>query len=105
MRYVFKFLIDEEIRGDSIMLLETSLPNYHFPYKTLYDEAWDSEWAEDWGKIREIFQIIDRLDTLFQKLDVSVLRELTQQKLILDLKKYAYSLSKVIEEKYWDADQ
>lgn len=77
-----------------------AMPTMVFPYKTVYDEAWDEEWAEDWRKITEIFQKIDELEILFNSLYVSVLRELTQQKLIIDLKKYAYSLSKVIIDKY-----
>ena len=74
--------------------------NFVFPYKTVYDENWDREWAEDWRKIEEIFATINRLESLFNGLQVSVSRELTQKKLILDLQKYAYSLSKVICEKY-----
>ncbi|MHA1775634.1 MAG: hypothetical protein DRO88_05495 [Promethearchaeia archaeon] len=76
------------------------MPTMVFPYKTVYDEAWDEEWAADWKKITEIFEKIEELEQLFNSLYVSVLRELTQQKLILDLKKYAYSLSKVIIDKY-----
>lgn len=71
-----------------------------FPYTTVFDETWDEEWAKDWHKITEIFENIDQLEELFDGLDVSILRELTQKKLIIDLKKYAYSLSKVIIEKY-----
>ena len=74
--------------------------NYVFPYTTIGDEPWDSEWAEDWRKITAIFETIDKLEAQFKALDVSVLRELSQKKLIIDLKKYAYSLSKVIEHKY-----
>ena len=72
------------------------------PYKTVFDEPWDYEWAEDWSKISEIFTTIDDLERQFNGLEVSVLRELTQRKLILDLQKYAYSLSKVIVDKYID---
>ncbi|MHA1672655.1 MAG: hypothetical protein ACTSYI_03425 [Promethearchaeota archaeon] len=71
-----------------------------FPYTTVYDEVWDEEWSEDWRKITDIFETIDHLEDLFEGLEVSVLRELTQQKLILDLKRYAYSLSKVIIDKF-----
>ncbi|WP_457556695.1 hypothetical protein [Candidatus Harpocratesius sp.] len=77
-----------------------AISSMFFPYKTLYDEAWDEEWAQDWKKITEIFDKIEQLEQLFNSLYVSVLRELSQQKLILDLKKYAYSLSKVIIDKY-----
>jgi hypothetical protein len=71
-----------------------------FPYKTVNDEPWDSEWANDWQKIRAIFDHIDALEDLFNQLDVSILRELTQKKIIIDLQKYAYSLSKIIDQKY-----
>ena len=71
-----------------------------FPYKTVNSEPWDQEWSEDWRKITEIFAHIDRLEELFNSLDVSILRELTQKKIIIDLQKYAYSLSKIIEQKY-----
>lgn len=72
------------------------------PYKTVFDEEWDFEWAADWNKVSAIFTTIDDLERQFGALDVSVLRELTQRKLILDLQKYAYSLSKVIVDKYQD---
>ena len=71
-----------------------------FPYKTAYDEPWDSAWAEDWKKITDIFGLIDELENTFNNLDVSVLRELSQKKLIIDLQKYAYSLSVWIQTKY-----
>jgi len=73
-----------------------------FPYKTVMDEPWDALWAEDWHKIEEIFDTIANLEGLFNSLEVSILREFTQKKLILDLQKYAYSLSKVIREKFAD---
>ena len=64
------------------------------------DTYWDEEWATDWINITEIFNSIDSLEKLFGEMDVSILRQLSQQKLILGLKHYAYSLSKVIEQKY-----
>ena len=73
-----------------------------FPYKTLYDEEWDQEWAEDWAKIRVLFNTIDHLEDILNDFEVSILRELTQKKIILDLQKYAYSLSKIIKNKYSD---
>ena len=73
-----------------------------FPYKTVYDEQWDQEWSDDWRKMEEIFKTIHNLEELFGSLHVSILREITQKKLILDLQQYAYSLSKVIVEKYSD---
>ena len=71
-----------------------------FPYKTAYDEQWDENWAADWKKISEIFDLIDELEATFDTLEVSVLRELSQKKLIIDLQKYAYSLSVWIQNKY-----
>ena len=71
-----------------------------FPYTTVYDEVWDEEWSEDWRKITDMFATIDHLEDIFEGLEVSIMRDLTQQKLILDLKKYAYSLSKIIIEKF-----
>ncbi len=73
---------------------------FDYPYTTVGEEPWDSEWAEDWRKITAIFETIDQLEAQFKQLEVSVLRELSQKKLIIDLKKYAYSLSKIIEQKY-----
>ncbi len=71
-----------------------------FPYKTAYDEQWDETWAADWKKISDIFDLIDELESTFNTLEVSVLRELSQKKLIIDLQKYAYSLSIYIKNKY-----
>jgi len=71
-----------------------------FPYKTAYDEQWDEAWANDWKKIHEIFDLVDELEATFNTLEVSILRELSQKKLIIDLQKYAYSLSVWIQNKY-----
>ena len=71
-----------------------------FPYKTAYDEQWDETWAADWKKISEIFNLIDELESIFNTLEVSILRELSQKKLIIDLQKYAYSLNLWIQQKY-----
>ncbi len=71
-----------------------------FPYKTAYDETWDEAWANDWKKIHEIFDLVDELEATFNTLEVSILRELSQKKLIIDLQKYAYSLSRWIQQKY-----
>ncbi len=71
-----------------------------FPYKTAYDETWDEAWAKDWKKIHEIFDLVDELEATFNTLEVSVLREFSQKKLIIDLQKYAYSLSVWIMQRY-----
>jgi hypothetical protein len=60
----------------------------------------DKEWAHDWNVIVDIFNNIDHLKKLFNKLDVSYLRELQQNIIILNLEKYAWSLQKYIIEKY-----
>jgi len=60
----------------------------------------DSEWANDWQTIVEIFDVIDHLQMLFQKLDVPYLRQIQQQVLILNLEKYTWSLQNYIIEKY-----
>ncbi|MHA1642813.1 MAG: hypothetical protein ACTSUX_07075 [Promethearchaeota archaeon] len=60
----------------------------------------DTEWAHDWKIIVNIFEEIERLEDLFKRLDVSPLREMQQEILILNLKKYAWSLQNYIVEKY-----
>jgi len=71
-----------------------------FPYKTLYDERWDEAWSNDWKKISDIFDLVDELEATFNTLEVSILREVSQKNLIIDLQKYAYSLSVWIQNKY-----
>jgi len=63
-------------------------------------EIQDKEWAEDWKTIVEIFNSIDYLSNLFNKLDVPYLREIQQKLLILNLEKYVWSLQNYIIEKY-----
>jgi hypothetical protein len=60
----------------------------------------DKEWAHDWNVIVDIFNTIDHLKNSFNNLDVSYLRELQQNIIILNLEKYAWSLQKYIIEKY-----
>ncbi|MBN2157014.1 MAG: hypothetical protein JW776_13305 [Candidatus Lokiarchaeota archaeon] len=60
----------------------------------------DTEWSRDWSKITEVFDTIEYLESLFDSFEVSYLRELQQQMLILNLKKYAWSLQGLIVEKY-----
>ncbi|TFF91931.1 MAG: hypothetical protein EU543_06005 [Promethearchaeota archaeon] len=60
----------------------------------------DKEWANDWKTIVDIFDLIDKLKSKLQRLDVSYLRELQQEILILNLEKYAWSLQNYIIEKY-----
>ena len=83
-------------------MFRTSHMSYSFPYKTVEDEPWDWEWANDWRKIVDLYETIDHLEEIFHEMDVGYLRELTQTQLILNLRKYAYSLQKVILEKYGD---
>ena len=63
-------------------------------------EYQDYEWANDWKVIVSIFNTIDYLKSLFNKLDVPYLREIQQKLLILNLEKYAWSLQNYIIEKY-----
>ncbi len=63
-------------------------------------ETQDKEWSEDWNAIVEIFNLIDELKEQFNKLDVTYLRELQQNILILNLEKYAWTLQNYIIEKY-----
>jgi len=60
----------------------------------------DKDWAQDWNVIVEIFETIDRLESLFKSLDVTYLREVQQKILVLNLEKYAWSLQNYIIEKY-----
>jgi hypothetical protein len=63
-------------------------------------EYQDNEWAHDWKVIVDIFDTIDKLNSMFKKLDVPYLREIQQKMLILNLEKYAWSLQNYIIEKY-----
>jgi hypothetical protein len=60
----------------------------------------DSEWARDWEIIVKIFETIDNLKSQFEQLDVTYLREIQQNILILNLEKYAFSLQNYIIQKY-----
>ena len=60
----------------------------------------DYEWANDWEVIVGIFETIDYLKSLFEKIDVPYLREIQQKMLILNLEKYAWSLQEFIIQKY-----
>jgi hypothetical protein len=64
------------------------------------EEFQDYEWKNDWEIIVEIFDAIDNLKSLFKQLDVPYLREVQQKIMILNLKKYAWSLQNYIIEKY-----
>ena len=60
----------------------------------------DIEWARDWKSIVKVFEKIDELKELFETFDVTYLREIQQNILILNLEKYAWSLQNYIIEKY-----
>lgn len=64
----------------------------------------DIEWASDWEKIVSIYDAIDNIEQAFAGLSksVSYLRDLTQQQLLINLKKYAWSLQNLIIQKYKD---
>ena len=63
-------------------------------------ELKDKEWERDWKTIVNIFDTIERLEQLFENLDVPYLREIQQKVLLLNLEKYAWSLQNYIIEKY-----
>ncbi|MHA1913426.1 MAG: hypothetical protein ACW986_10835 [Promethearchaeota archaeon] len=60
----------------------------------------DIEWSNDWKTIVKVFDTIDYLKSLLDELDVTYLREIQQNILILNLEKYAYSLQNYIIQKY-----
>ena len=60
----------------------------------------DLEWEQDWKKIVKLFNTIDKLKENFNSFDVTYLREIQQDILILNLEKYAWSLQNYIIEKY-----
>lgn len=60
----------------------------------------DNEWARDWEVIVKIFETIDKLKSQFEQLDVTYLREIQQNILILNFEKYAFSLQNYIIQKY-----
>ena len=60
----------------------------------------DIEWAADWLKIRRVFEKVEELESLFEGFEVGYLRDIQQKTLILNLKKYAWSLKGLILEKY-----
>lgn len=64
------------------------------------DDVQDYEWANDWNTIVESFDMVNRLKELFNRLDVTYLRDVEQRILTLNLEKYACSLQNFIIEKY-----
>ncbi|MGV9172355.1 MAG: hypothetical protein ACOC44_19305 [Promethearchaeia archaeon] len=60
----------------------------------------DNEWAQDWDTIVKIYDKIEELKILFKTLDVTYLREIQQRVLLLNLKKYAWTLQNYIIDKY-----
>ena len=64
------------------------------------EEVQDFEWANDWSTIVELFEVVEKLKELFNRLDVSYLREVEQRILRLNLEKYICSLQNYIIEKY-----
>lgn len=66
------------------------------------EEEQDKEWAKDWKTIEEVYELIEKLEKKFDDLNVTYLRDLTQKSLILNLKKYAWTLKGVILERYGD---
>jgi hypothetical protein len=64
------------------------------------DFTQDYEWANDWNIIVELFDNVKKLKELFNRLDVTYLREVEQRILSLNLEKYICSLQNYIIEKY-----
>lgn len=64
------------------------------------DDVQDYEWANDWNTIVELFDMVNRLKELFNRLDVTYLRDVEQRILTLNLEKYACTLQNFIIEKY-----
>ncbi|MFX0076371.1 MAG: hypothetical protein ACFE96_13075 [Candidatus Hermodarchaeota archaeon] len=64
------------------------------------EDIQDFEWANDWNTIVELFNIVDSLKELFNRLNVNYLREVEQRILSLNLEKYICSLQNYIIEKY-----
>ena len=60
----------------------------------------DYEWANDWNIIVELFENVKKLKNLFNRLDVTYLRQVEQRILGLNLEKYICSLQNYIIEKY-----
>jgi hypothetical protein len=63
-------------------------------------EIQDKEWERDWKTIVNVFDTIEKLEHLFESLDVPYLREIQQKVILLNLEKYAWSLQNYIIEKY-----
>ncbi len=65
----------------------------------------DHEWAQDWQLVCAIWAGIENLRHTFKALNTTYLRQLTEKHLILNLKKYAWSLQNHIIEKYRDREE
>jgi len=74
--------------------------NIEFNKLQIPENEIDIEWANDWKNITQIFELTDKLEKLFNDLDVGYLRKLTQDSIILNLRKYIWSLKGFIIEKY-----
>ena len=64
------------------------------------EQTLDLDWARDWKIIEQLFETIESLKRLFDSLEVSHLRAFQQKILLLNLKKYTWSLQNYIIEKY-----
>lgn len=64
----------------------------------------DEAWARDWQAVTEVFEAIDGLKHAFEKLDTNYLMKLTEKQLLLNLKRYAWTLQNVFIERYKDED-
>ncbi len=60
----------------------------------------DEEWAQEWYKISDLFDKIDQIKEVLGEFEVPAAYKLSQQQVILNLERYAFSLSKIIARKY-----
>jgi len=63
-------------------------------------DAWDEDWAKEWHKIEKLFEKIDEIKQVFNDIEVPYLYRISQKQVMINLEKYAYSLSKLIANKY-----
>ncbi len=63
-------------------------------------ESWDADWALEWYKIEQLFLRIDQLKGILNDINVPTMYRISQEQVILNLERYAYSLSNFIANKY-----
>ena len=63
-------------------------------------EKWDSDWAHDWYSVENLFDQIREIKRTLESIEKPLVYEISAKQVILNLEKYAYSLSKIIAKKY-----